>query len=255
MQPAPATIALIQDKHAQKVFLRTRGVPLADFVDVSAGSVDGVAAAVRAAGARFGYPLMLKAKRMAYDGKGNAVVASADAVETAIASLCGRSSPTSSPPPSLYVEQWAPYTKELAVMVAKGAQGEPVAYDVVETVQADNICSLVVAPAQCNAAVKKAAVEVALNAVRELEGCGVFGVELFLLENGRAFMGVCVSVVCAVRLSPPPPPLDTLQTRYCSTKSHRVHTTPVTSPSRHAMFRNSNSTCVQWPVYHLAPRQ
>lgn len=30
--------------------------------------------AVREAGKRFGYPLMLKAKRMAYDGKGNAPV-------------------------------------------------------------------------------------------------------------------------------------------------------------------------------------
>lgn len=31
-------------------------------------------ASVREAGTKFGYPLMLKAKRMAYDGKGNAPV-------------------------------------------------------------------------------------------------------------------------------------------------------------------------------------
>lgn len=31
-------------------------------------------ASVREAGTLFGYPLMLKAKRMAYDGKGNAAV-------------------------------------------------------------------------------------------------------------------------------------------------------------------------------------
>lgn len=31
-------------------------------------------ASVREAGVAFGYPLMLKAKRMAYDGKGNAPV-------------------------------------------------------------------------------------------------------------------------------------------------------------------------------------
>lgn len=31
-------------------------------------------ASVRQAGIAFGYPLMLKAKRMAYDGKGNAAI-------------------------------------------------------------------------------------------------------------------------------------------------------------------------------------
>lgn len=31
-------------------------------------------ASVRQAGTAFGYPLMLKAKRMAYDGKGNAAI-------------------------------------------------------------------------------------------------------------------------------------------------------------------------------------
>lgn len=44
------------------------GVPMPRYMDTP------TEAAVREAGIAFGYPLMLKAKRMAYDGKGNAPV-------------------------------------------------------------------------------------------------------------------------------------------------------------------------------------
>jgi len=33
---------------------------------------------IKAAGDRFGYPLMLKSKKLAYDGRGNAVISSPD---------------------------------------------------------------------------------------------------------------------------------------------------------------------------------
>ena len=71
VHPSPATVALIQDKYAQKQHMVAAGVPCGPFVDTP------TQAAVADAGRRWGYPLMLKSKRMAYDGRGNAVVASA----------------------------------------------------------------------------------------------------------------------------------------------------------------------------------
>ncbi|CAN0496252.1 unnamed protein product, partial [Hapterophycus canaliculatus] len=65
-------------------------------------------ASVREAGTQFGYPLMLKAKRMAYDGKGNAPVMNEGGVAEAFSKLGGK---------DLYVEAWAEFEKELAVMV------------------------------------------------------------------------------------------------------------------------------------------
>lgn len=71
VQPTPKTIRVIQDKYLQKVHFRAAGVPLPEFRDVPD------AAAATAVGREFGYPLMLKSKRNAYDGRGNAVVRSA----------------------------------------------------------------------------------------------------------------------------------------------------------------------------------
>merc|ERR1712023_437749 len=48
---------------------------------------------------------------------------------------------------SLYVEKWFPYVKELAVMVVCGINGEIKSYPVVETIQTNNICHMVLAPA------------------------------------------------------------------------------------------------------------
>ena len=64
VHPAPATIALIQDKFAQKQHLETvTGVPLGEFSDIP------TVESLIAAGDRWGFPLMLKTKRDAYDGR------------------------------------------------------------------------------------------------------------------------------------------------------------------------------------------
>jgi phosphoribosylaminoimidazole carboxylase len=70
------------------------------------------------AGDQFGYPYMLKTKRLAYDGRGNAVVSSADDLVQAVSALGGYKQ-------GLYAEKWAPFVKELAVMVARCAARFP----------------------------------------------------------------------------------------------------------------------------------
>jgi len=82
---------------------------------------------------------MLKSRRLAYDGRGNAAVRSASDVPSAWAAL--------SPKGGLYVERWVPYVRELAVIVVCGRDGSVISYPAVETVQQDSICHLVVAPA------------------------------------------------------------------------------------------------------------
>lgn len=57
VQPSPAALRIIQDKFAQKQHLAARGVEVGPFADVPDRR-----AAVEA-GARFGYPFILKAKR------------------------------------------------------------------------------------------------------------------------------------------------------------------------------------------------
>ena len=179
VHPSSATIALIQDKFAQKQYLSRLGakaVPLGEFCDIPD------VASLRAAGERWGFPLMLKAKRLAYDGRGNLPVQSASEVESAFTSLSNGSKA------ELYAEKWCPFSKELAVIVARSAGGQTASYPVVETVQRDSICHSLIAPAQISESSLASASSIASAAVASLSGGGVFGVELFLLADGSVLL-------------------------------------------------------------------
>ncbi|GBG71530.1 hypothetical protein CBR_g8948 [Chara braunii] len=175
VEPKPSTIRTIQDKYLQKVHFSKHGVPLPEFLRLTdrASAVE--------AGQQFGYPLMIKTRRLAYDGRGNAVARTEKDLDSAISSLGGYER-------GLYAEKWAPFEKELAVMVARGRDGTLRSYPVVETTHKDNICHTVLAPAPVPAQVAEAAMSVAEKAIGSLEGAGVFGVELFLLPGGEVLL-------------------------------------------------------------------
>ena len=203
VHPAPATLELIQDKLLQKRALAAKeGVVCGDFCEV------GDAAAIVAAGAKWGYPLMLKARKGAYDGRGNQPVKSADEAEGAFAALSAGGKV------KLYVERWCPFVRELAVMVCRGADGELVNYPVVETRQKESMCHTVIAPAQVSADTARRAVEVARAAVGSLQGRGIFGVELFELDDGSVTFN---------ELAPRPHNSGHYTLDACATEQHEQH--------------------------------
>ncbi|KAJ1965740.1 phosphoribosylaminoimidazole carboxylase ade2, partial [Dispira parvispora] len=184
IQPSPRTIKIIQDKFEQKRHLNANGVPLPAFQEVTTVS------ALKEAAKQFGYPLMLKAKKLAYDGRGNAVIKTEADISKAWQALTGtdpnansEGETTCSTTNQLYVEQWVPFAKEIAVMVVRGRDGSVRSYPVAETVQRDNICHLVLAPAQIDGIVASRAKKIAESAIISLEGAGVFGVEMFVLPD------------------------------------------------------------------------
>lgn len=171
VQPSAESVRIIQDKLLQKQHFHAHGVAVANFLDTPDAD------AVRDACEKFGLPLCLKARKGGYDGRGNAVVKTLADVDNALASLGADC--------QAYAEQWAPFTKELAVNVARSTTGEIRAHPCVETVQYDAQCASVVAPARIPAEAAAAAAELACKAVACLPGCtGIVGVELFLLEDG-----------------------------------------------------------------------
>lgn len=175
IEPKPSTIRTIQDKYAQKVHFSQHGVPLSSYMQINS------AEAAEEAGVLFGYPLMLKSRKLAYDGRGNAVAHCKEELSKAVSSLGGFER-------GLYAEKWAPFVKELAVMVARGRDGSISSFPVVETTHKDNICHTVEAPAAIPVETVKKALDVAQRAVASLQGAGVFGVELFLLGNGEVLL-------------------------------------------------------------------
>ncbi|QFZ28929.1 putative phosphoribosyl-aminoimidazole carboxylase [Clavispora lusitaniae] len=168
--PLPETIRLIQDKYLQKTHLQSHGVAVVESVSVPENNE----AELRKIGSDFGYPYMLKSRTLAYDGRGNFVVKSADSITEALEFLADR---------PLYAEKWCPFVKELAVMVVRSIEGEVFSYPTVETIHKENICHLVYAPARITDTLCEKASIMAKNAVKSFPGCGIFGVEMFLLPN------------------------------------------------------------------------
>ncbi|KAF2314562.1 hypothetical protein GH714_027591 [Hevea brasiliensis] len=175
-QPKASTIRIIQDKYLQKVHFSRHGIPLPEFMQI-----DDLEGAKRA-GELFGYPLMIKSKRLAYDGRGNEVAKSEEDISSAVTALGGFDR-------GLYVEKWAPFVKELAVIVARGRDNTILCYPVVETIHKENICHIVKAPADVPWKIRKLAADVSYKAVSSLEGAGVFAVELFLTSDGQGEPG------------------------------------------------------------------
>ncbi|XP_052187596.1 phosphoribosylaminoimidazole carboxylase, chloroplastic isoform X3 [Diospyros lotus] len=174
-QPKASTIRIIQDKYMQKVHFSGHGIPLPEFMQI-----DDLESAKRA-GDLFGYPLMIKSKRLAYDGRGNAIAKSEEEISSAVNALGGYDR-------GLYVEKWAPFIKELAVIVARGRDNSILCYPVVESIHRENICHIVKAPANIPWKIRKLATDVAYKAVSSLEGAGVFAVELFLTGDGQILL-------------------------------------------------------------------
>ena len=180
VQPSWRTIRTIQDKYHQKDHLISHSIPVAQSIALEDGTKDELVDAAKV----LGYPLMLKSRTEAYDGKGNYPVKSAEQIDAALDHLRER---------PLYAEKWADFVAELAVMVVKTADAAHIddwevstlAYPVVETVHEDSICKLVYAPARnISEAQTRSAQKLARRAIASLWGKGVFGVEMFLLKTG-----------------------------------------------------------------------
>lgn len=173
VHPSAESLSIIQDKYSQKVFLHTNGIyALPHFMDVP-----NIQTGIEA-GLRYGYPYMLKNKRLAYDGRGNAIVHSSEEIAIQFEKLGGI---------DIYAEKFVPFTKELAVMVVRTKDGI-VSYPVVETVQSNNICHIVTAPAQISPTALQAAESLAQKAVSCFDGYGIYGVEMFLLNDDSVLL-------------------------------------------------------------------
>lgn len=174
--PAARTLALVQDKLIQKETLSSAGLPVPAFRAVA--SLTEVESAARL----WGFPFLLKARRNAYDGKGNFTVRQAVDIPAAWRALGGDMGC------QLFVEAFCPFVQELAVIVTRGRRGEMATYPLVETVQRNHICHLVRAPAQVRPEVAEAALAVARQAVAAVGAVGSFGVEMFLTREQQVLV-------------------------------------------------------------------
>jgi 5-(carboxyamino)imidazole ribonucleotide synthase len=178
--PGPETLETVQDKLRQKETIARAGIPVPTFRPVES------AEALREIGSTLGWPLVLKSRRLGYDGHGNVTVSAPDEAEEALASLARPSGqrPGMASPESLFAEAFVPFSGELAVMVARGRDGTLAVYPTVETIQHHHICHEVIVPARVPGSVAARARDLAVAAVEAVGAVGIVGVELFYLADG-----------------------------------------------------------------------
>ncbi|MGH8866473.1 MAG: 5-(carboxyamino)imidazole ribonucleotide synthase [Actinomycetes bacterium] len=170
VRPGPHALIHAQDKAVMRARLGRAGIPAPRWGAVS-GPDD-----LRAFADEWGWPVVLKAVRGGYDGKGVWVVESARHAGELLPRLSGL---------SLFAEERVPFRRELAALVARSPSGQAAAYPAVETVQRDGICVEVLAPApglDADRAVD--AQHVALAVAGELDVTGLLAVELFETDDG-----------------------------------------------------------------------
>ena len=124
--------------------------------------------------AEVGWPVVLKAVRGGYDGRGVWVCEGPDQA----AEVLGYGV-------ALLAEEHVPFVRELAALVARSPHRQGAAYPVVQTVQRDGVCREVLAPAPGLAAVlAEDAQRLALELADALGVTGLLAVELFETPRG-----------------------------------------------------------------------
>lgn len=164
--PSLASLAPLLDKYEQRSYLKTHQLPTPRFLAVSAETDLET----------LGFPVVLKARRHGYDGKGTFVVRQLSDLQKLVA--------TDIP---WLLEEFVPFQCELAVMAARSQSGEVVTYPVVETQQVNQVCQRVFVLPQPQAVVDQVRA-IAQRLLSQLNFVGIMGIEFFLTAAGQVLV-------------------------------------------------------------------
>ncbi|MBA2464492.1 MAG: 5-(carboxyamino)imidazole ribonucleotide synthase, partial [Nocardioidaceae bacterium] len=129
-----------------------------------------------------GFPIVLKATRGGYDGKGVWVVADRAGATEAFAAAAAAGV-------QILAEEKVDFRRELSALVARSPSGQMATYPVVQSVQQDGVCWEVVAPApDLDPELSVLAQRIAMTVASELDVTGVLAVELFETADGRVLV-------------------------------------------------------------------
>ena len=173
INPSPSTLRIIQDKYLQKKFLRENNIPVADFVPVE--SIADLKEKIKS----FGYPSMLKARRDAYDGRGNFRVENETEIPQAYGQFRER---------PLMLEKIVNFQMEVSVIAARNTKGQIATYPLVENIHEENILEMTIAPARVNRKISDESERIARKTMEALQGAGVFGIEMFVTKDDKVLV-------------------------------------------------------------------
>jgi 5-(carboxyamino)imidazole ribonucleotide synthase len=168
VRPPPTAVALTQDRIREKAFVREVGLSSVPYVVLRAG--DDYAQAW----SQVGGEAILKRAALGYDGKGQRVVDSAEALAAAHAELDHA---------DCVLERRVALAAECSVVLARAQDGACVCFDVAQNTHRDGILDTSIVPARLPAGQAEAARAQAVRLAEALEYVGVLAVEFFVTEQ------------------------------------------------------------------------
>lgn len=178
VRPGAKALETAQDRLVEKRFVNSIGAATAAF-----HPVDDLAS-LKAGLDKVGRPAILKTRRLGYDGKGQTRIAGDEAdlssaydkaIEFAWAEVGAA--------PSI-LEGFVPFTREISIIGARGADGEVKMYDPAENVHRNGILKTSTVPAAVSTETADKARAVTRKMLEALDYVGVIGVEFFVLDSG-----------------------------------------------------------------------
>ena len=167
--PRLSSLSPLLDKYDQRRFFQEQDLPVPQFSAYHNNSDCDA----------FSFPLVLKARRHGYDGQGTVIVKSADELQKSLTQF--QDTP-------LLLEEFVPYERELAVVVARSLTGEIKIYPTVETYQHNQVCRWVIVPTQLSEKQVSEINAIATKLVESLDYVGVLAIELFLTTAGNVLI-------------------------------------------------------------------
>jgi len=162
--PGAATLAVTQDRFAEKSFIASLGLKTAPFRKIDPGET-----------AMLEAPSILKTRRLGYDGKGQVKVADAGELARAFETL--KRAPC-------ILEGFVDFAFEASVIAARAADGAFAAYDPPRNVHENHILRRSVVPSPLSPAQVEEAKAIARRIAEALDYVGVLAVELFVAKDG-----------------------------------------------------------------------
>jgi 5-(carboxyamino)imidazole ribonucleotide synthase len=171
-RPRLAALSPLLDKYYQRCYFRDLDLPVPHFFALEKS------ADIQSKVEYLGFPVVLKTRRHGYDGQGTFIIHDWDTLSTIVNQVKQKTT-------QFLVEEFVPFTRELAIIAARSVSGEIVTYPVVETQQEQQVCRRVIAPADITPAQAAEIEAIAHKILNSLQAVGVFGIELFITADGK----------------------------------------------------------------------
>ncbi|MDC3008688.1 5-(carboxyamino)imidazole ribonucleotide synthase [bacterium] len=164
-QPSLAALSPLVNKLSQRQLLDDLAIPSPPWCPLSL-----ISPAQPALPQGWTFPVMAKASRGGYDGKGTVVLRDIDGLAQLLRAV---------PADDWLLESWVDYELEMALVVSRDQRGRIRHFPLVQTHQHQQVCDWVLAPAPVNPSVAALAYNVAASLMTKLGYVGVLALEFF----------------------------------------------------------------------------